>query len=126
MDLTGFSDKQRQALLDLLIFGMYLDGNLSSIEDLRISDLLDSMKFESEDARRRFADASYTRARQRSNSPEAIRAFVAEIAKNFPAPDLRRRTFNLLESLLASDKKVVERERELLTAVKKEFKLGPR
>jgi uncharacterized tellurite resistance protein B-like protein len=123
MDFAGYNDEQKQALLDLLLYGMYLDGNLSSIEDRRISELLDSMTFPSEDARLRFLDAAYTRTRQRSNSPEGIRSFVNEVGKHFSTPDLRRRSFNLLESLLSSDDNVIEKERALLAAVREEFKL---
>ena len=28
MNLTGFNDQQKQTLLDLLVIGMYADGNL--------------------------------------------------------------------------------------------------
>jgi uncharacterized tellurite resistance protein B-like protein len=125
MDFAGYADDQKQALLDLLLFGMYLDGNLSAIEDRRIGELLDTMTFSSPDARDRFLDAAYTRTRQRSNSPEGIRSFAAETARNIPTPDLRRRTVNLLESMLSSDNSVVEPERRLLAVVREEFGLRP-
>jgi hypothetical protein len=125
MDFTGYTAHQKEALLDLLLFGMYLDGNLSSIEDRRIGELLDAIEFPSDSARQYFLDSAYTRTRQRSNSPDGIRSFVAEIAKKFPEPDLRRRTFNLLESLLSSDNSVIEEERRLLAVVREEFKLRP-
>jgi hypothetical protein len=123
MDFEGYTDTQKQALLDLLLFGMYLDGNLSSIEDRRIDELLATMTFPSDDARHRFLDAAYTRTRQRSNSPESVRSFVAETAGHFSTPDLRRRSFNLLESMMASDDSVIEPERRLLAIVREEFKL---
>jgi len=125
MDLAGFSEQQRKALLDLLVLGMYSDGNLAAIEDTRIGEVLDALSFSSEDERKRFADASFTRVRQRSGSPEAVRSFVTEIAGNFSTPDLRRRTFNMLQSLLTSDNSVVDRERQLLSFVREEFKLRP-
>ena len=123
MDFAGYNDQQKQALLDLLLYGMYLDGNLSSIEDRRIDELLTSMTFASEDAKQRFLDAAYTRTRQRSTSSEGIRSFVQEMSKQFSTPDLRRRSFNLLEWMLSSDDNVIEKERSLLTIVPEEFKL---
>lgn len=123
MDFAGYNDQQKQALLDLLLYSMYLDGNLSSIEDRRIGELLNSMTFASEDAKQRFLDAAYTRTRQRSNSPEGIRSFIQEMAKQFDSPDLRRRSFNLLEWMLSSDDNVIEKERSFLAVVREEFKL---
>ncbi len=125
MDFSGYTEQQKQALLDLLLYSMYLDGNLSAIEDRRIGELLASMEFPSEDARQRFLDAAYTRTRQRSSSAEGIRSFVTEVAKHFSTPDLRRRTFNLLESMVSSDNSVVDKERTLLAVVREEFKLRP-
>ncbi|HLP76110.1 MAG TPA: TerB family tellurite resistance protein [Candidatus Paceibacterota bacterium] len=123
MDFSGYNGHQKEALLELLLFGMYLDGNLSAIEDRRIGELLDTMEFPSDDARQRFLDAAYTRTRQRSGSAEGIRSFVTDVARHFTTPDLRRRTFNLLEGMVVSDKNVVEKERALLAVLREEFKL---
>ncbi len=123
MDFDGFSNEQKQALVDLLIFGMYLDGNLTAVEDRRIVQLLEAMDFASDDARTRFLDAAYTRTRQRGNSPEAIRGFVNQLAGVFDSADVRRRTFNLVSSILASDNEIVERERVLLNVLREEFRL---
>ena len=62
MNLTGFSQDQMQALLDLLIIGMYVDHNLASSEDSRIEQLLDAFKFSSDYERDNFSDAAFTRA----------------------------------------------------------------
>ena len=123
MNLTKFTDQQKQALLDLLVVGMYADGNLASVEDDRIEGLLDTIKFSSDGARDRFMNASITRVRNHAGSPESARAFVAEIAKSFPTPDVRRQACDVLDDLLSSDNQVAEKERQLLTIVKEEFKL---
>ncbi|MBC8096380.1 MAG: TerB family tellurite resistance protein [Akkermansiaceae bacterium] len=125
MDFSGYTKSQKEALVDLLLYGMYLDGNLSAIEDRRIGELLATMEFPSEDAQQRFLDAAYTRTRQRSVTEEGIRSFVTEVARNFSTPDLRRRTFNLLESMVSSDNNVIDKERTLLALVREEFKLRP-
>ncbi|HYG22379.1 MAG TPA: hypothetical protein VEH04_06315 [Verrucomicrobiae bacterium] len=123
MDFAGYTDEQKAVLLDLLLFGMYLDGNLSAVEDRRIGQLLDTMNFSSPDARNRFVDAAYTRTRQRSSAPEAVRAYVAEVAGKITDADLRRRTFNLLVSMISSDNNVAAPERAVLGIVREEFKL---
>lgn len=125
MDFAGYTESQKQTLLELLLYGMYLDGNLSAIEDRKIGELLDTMDFRSDDARRRFLDAAYTRTRQRSSTPEGIQAIVRGLSEAYPEPDLRRRTFNLLAGMLASDSNIAEKERALLTALREEFKMRP-
>jgi len=125
MDFAGYTESQKQKLVELLLYGMYLDGNLSAIEDRKIGELLDTMNFASEAARNRFLDSAYTRTRQRSSSDQGIRAMVEGMSEIFPEPDLRRRTFNLLNFMLASDNDVIQRERALLTALREEFKMRP-
>ena len=123
MNLTGFTDQQKQTLLDLLTIGMYADGNLADAEDAKIEAVLDTIKFPSEFERDRFIDASFTRARQHLGSPQSTRDFVADIAKHFPTPDIRRKACDDLEELLSSDNKIVDKENQLLAIVKEEFKL---
>jgi len=123
MNLTGFTDQQKQTLLDLLVIGMYADGNLADAEEIKIEGVLDTIKFSSESERDRFIDASYTRARQHLGSPQITRDFVADIAKHFPTPDIRQKAYNDLEELIGSDSKVADKESALLAIVREEFKL---
>ena len=122
MNLTGFTDQQKQTLLDLLTIGMYVDGNLASVEDSKIEGVLNTIKFESETERNRFIDGSFTRARQHLDSPQAMRDFVTDIAKHFPTPDIRRKAYSNLEELLSSDNKIDAKENKLLVIVREEFK----
>jgi len=123
MNLTGFNDEQKQTLLDLLVIGMYADGNLADAEDAKIKGVLDAIKFSSESLRDQFIDVTFTRARQHLGSPQATRDFVADIARHFPTPDIRQKAYDDLEELLSSDSKVVEKESQLLAIVKEQFKL---
>jgi hypothetical protein len=123
MNLTGFNDQQKQTLLDLLVIGMYADGDLADAEDVKIEGVLDTINFPSDSARDRFMDASFTRARQHLGSPQVTREFVAGIASHFPTRDIRQKAYDDLEELLSSDHKVVEKEGQLLAIVKEEFKL---
>lgn len=123
MNLTEFTDQQKQALVDLLTLGMYADGNLDLIEDEKAQRILDSIQFPSDGERQRFIDASFTRARKNGPAPEAIRSYVAEIAKSFPTPALRRQAYAALEDSLSSDNQLARQESELLSIVTEEFKL---
>jgi uncharacterized tellurite resistance protein B-like protein len=123
MNLIGFNDEQKQTLLDLLIIGMYADGNLADAEDAKIEGVLNAIEFSSESVRDQFIDASFTRARQHLGSPQSTREFVADIARHFPTPEIRQKVYADLEELLSSDNKVVDKESQLLTIVKEEFQL---
>jgi hypothetical protein len=123
VNLTGFNDQQKQTLLDLLVIGMYVDGNLADAEDAKIEGVLNSIQFPSESARDQFIDASFTRARQHIDSPGATREFVAEIAKHFPTPDIRRKAYSDLEELVSTSHQAGDKESRLLAIVREEFNL---
>ncbi len=123
MDLTGFSREQIQALLDLLIVGMYADGNLTSAEDARIEKMLDALQFPSDYDREQFSDAAFTRARGQTGSPARIRAYVQQLASHFTTPGIRRQAFDILEDLITSDGGVTAEENQLLAATRDVFQL---
>ena len=123
MNLTNFNDQQKQALLDLLVMGMYADSNLAGVEERKIEGVLATIKFSSESDRKKFIDTSVTRVREHLGSAKSAHGFVADIAKHFPTPDLRWKAYADLKELLASDQKVVDKENQFLGIVKDEFKL---
>ena len=122
MNLTEFTDQQKQFVVDLLVLGMYADGNLDLIEDEKARRVLDSIHF-SDSARQYFLDASFARARKHGVSAKTTRGYVAEIAKAFRTPAMRRQVYTTLEDSLTSDRKMADKECELLLIVSEEFKL---
>ena len=123
MNLTEFTDQQKQSVVDLLVLGMYADGNLDLIEDEKARRVLDSIQFKSDSARQYFLDASFARARKHGVSLKTTRSYMSEIAKAFPTPALRRQVYTALEDSLTSDRQMAEKECELLLIVSEEFKL---
>ena len=123
MKLADFTNEQKQALLDLLILGMYADRNLASAEDACVQNLLASFQFPSDFQRDNFSDAAFTRTSRHTSSPDAVRAYVADLAKRFPTPEIRRTVYDRLNSLLTSDGRVTTEESQLLTAIRAAFSL---
>ena len=123
MNITGFTQEQKQALLDLLIIGMYADHNLASAEDARIDELLATFQFPSDYERQRFSDAAFTRVSRESASPGAIRASVKELAGHFPTREVRRRAYDVLDGLITSDDRVTSEESQLLSVTRELFEL---
>jgi uncharacterized tellurite resistance protein B-like protein len=123
MNLTEFTDQQKQSLVDMLVLGMYADGHLDLIEDEIARQVLDSIQFSSDSARQYFLDASFARARKQGASAKTARSYVSEIAKSFPTPAMRREVRDALEESLTSDHNLADKEKELLAVVSEEFKL---
>jgi len=111
------------ALVDLLVLGMYADGNLDLIEDQKARSVLETIQFTSDGDRQRFFNASFVRARKHNASAEAARGYLAEIAKSFPTPALRRQAYNSLEDSLSSDRDLADNECKLLIVVSEVFGL---
>ncbi len=123
MNITGFTNPQRQAFLDLLVLAMYADGRLCSAEDQRVEQLLTGMGFEPGYDHQREFDASVTRVRRHSQPTAAACAHAAELARSFTTQDQRRTVYDLLNDLIGSDHQVSADESRLLTAVKEVFQL---
>jgi len=123
MDFDEFNDLQKKALFDLLVLGMYADGNLDLIEDEKARRVLDSIKFSADGDRQRFMDDSFTRARKHGADQEASLRYVASIAKHFPSLEIRRKAYSALEDCLSSDNRLADTECKLLIIVSEEFKL---
>lgn len=123
MDFTQFNDEQKKSLFDLLVLGMYADGNLDLIEDEKARRVLETVKFASDSERQYFIDASFARARKHGASVESTRRYIASAAKYFPTLEIRRSVYNVLEDSLSSDNKIADQECKLLVVVSEEFKL---
>jgi hypothetical protein len=123
MNVTGFTPEQKQALLDLLVIGMYADHNLAAAEDERVKQLLDTFQFSSDYERNNFSDAAFTRASRQSGSPDAIRAYVGQVASHFMTREIRQKAYDLLDELLTSDGRVTSEDSKLLSATREVFHL---
>jgi uncharacterized tellurite resistance protein B-like protein len=120
---TTLTNAQKQALVDLLVLGMYADHRLASAEDDYLQRLLDTFQFSSDYERQGFVDAAFTRASRRSQSPEAIRSYVAQLAANFLSTQEGQIVYDTLEELVTSDGGPTAEERQMLSAVKQAFEL---
>jgi uncharacterized tellurite resistance protein B-like protein len=123
MIITDFSATQRQALLDLLVLAMYVDGHLTLAEDARLKRLLTAMGCETDYDRNRLADAAVTRVRQHSLTAQAAREHALELSRHFIITEHRRQVCDWLDDLLASDGRVDPQEGQFISVIKELFKL---
>jgi len=117
MDLKSLNEAQREALLDLLILGMYSDGHLAAAEDTQLRQLLGKMGLDSEYDRDRALDASATRVRKIATTSEAARGHADSLVQVFAARDQRRLVYDALNEFLASDEQITAPERNFAAMV---------
>ncbi len=123
IEVQAFTAAQNEALLDLLVLAMYLDGNLAKVEEARVQQLLTAMGFATEYDRNREFDASVTRVRRQSQTPEAVKACGERLAANFSDAGQRQRIYDFLRELTALDGNVSKQESVFLLGIKEAFKL---
>lgn len=123
MNLSAFSDIQRQALLDLTMLAMYADGNLAAVEDERIGELLATYGCVSDYERTKQYDASIARVRRHSVSTDAGRAYATLLARQFTTTEQRRQVLEVLDDLLVSDRTVTAQECGFLAAVREALEM---
>jgi len=118
---NDFSQPERQALMDLLVVGMYADGHLATSEDDRIKKYLGTIGFNSDYDQGQFVDASITRASRHAQNEEERRGYIRSLVPVFKSDGTRREAFGILGSLLASDGKFSESESQFLATVRELF-----
>jgi uncharacterized tellurite resistance protein B-like protein len=121
MHLTKISANQRNALLDMLVVGMYSDAHLARAEDARIERILGAMGFNAKFERDREFDAAVTRVRQHSDPVAANRAVSAQVAQCFSSNSDRNDVIKALTELIGSDSRVSVEETRFLETVKAAF-----
>lgn len=123
MDISNFSEPQREAFLDLLVLGMYSDNKLTLAEDASVQSVLDSFQCESDYERNKYLDAATARVRDKAGTEDSARAYAVDLARKFKSPEHKRTVYDILERVLASDSEVSAKESGLLSAVKGVFKI---
>ena len=121
MDISGFSEPQREAFLDLLVLGMYSDHKLTLAEDASVQSVLDGFRCESDYERNKYLDAATARVREKARTEDSARAYAVGLALKFKSPEHQRTVYETLERVLASDNEVSARESGLLSVVKEAF-----
>ena len=124
MNITGFSQQEKEALVDLLILGMYSDGHLASAENVRIKKLTSELGLPTDYERQLFLDAAFNRARQRQTGAGSAREGISELAPLFASESHRKEACQALEELLGSDHQVTESEQNFLNSVRTVFNAG--
>jgi hypothetical protein len=112
---------QTNAILDLLVLGMYADGHLAMAEDERLHDFLNRQGIETEDERRRNIGEAVTRMEHHVGNVATRRQQLAELATRLDAPAARSLALSTLERLLCVDEQYPPGEEHFWDEVRKAF-----
>lgn len=112
---------QSNAILDLLVLGMYADGHLAMVEDERLHDFLKRQGIATEDERRQNIGEAVTRVEHTTGDDTARRRQLAELAARLDAPAARSLALSTLERLLCVDEKYPPGEEHFWSEVRRAF-----
>ena len=114
MNVKTFSKAEKEALLDLLLAGMYSDAHVASEEDARIKKLLEEFHFDNDYRQELVLNAALTRVRQRAAQPDGLRTQLNTLVEAFSNPAHRQQACEALEELLGSDQQITQSEQNFL------------
>ena len=97
----GWSQPQREALVDLLSLAMYADNHLSVSEQQAIDAHIEKMYWNSNLSVDAFSNASITRARNAHNNKELKNDYLQDIGEKLG--DAKSNAYEICRSVLASD-----------------------
>jgi hypothetical protein len=121
IDLTDFPASQQRALFDLLVLAMYADGNLTTVEDEQLQQLLTAFGHTEEFDRQREFDAAVTRMRPFVQSIQQAKEQAALLAESFITPSQQKEVYAAVQQIMASDKHVSAWEGALLSELARKF-----
>jgi hypothetical protein len=126
MKLTELDAAQRDALLTLLVAGMYADAHLAEIEDKRLHNLLEECGLADDASRQPLIAAAGSRVGRATTDAGARSGLLTELAQPLKDTPAAPTALARLEELLVADGKYGNREEQFLAATAAALKLPSR
>lgn len=101
---------QREAVFDLLLLGMYADGNLKLAENAQVFSLTEQLGWESYQDRSEYSETATSRVRAANDTDAATSVFLTKLSAQLGDDDVKKLALGLLAQLLESDKQTLESE----------------
>ena len=113
----------REALVDLLVWTMFVDRHLSLAEHEKLDELTDGLTWTATIGLPEFFGESVARAREAIESAESGTAYLATITDRLGERETRRQAIVASEQMMGADGKLTPEEVAHLLAVSKAFGL---
>ena len=106
----NLSQPQREAIFDLLLLGMYADGNLKLAENEQVFSLTERLGWESYQDRSEYSETATARVRTAIETDASLSVFLTKLSAQLGDDDVKIFALGLLVKLLDSDKQTLESE----------------
>lgn len=105
---------QREALIDLVVCTMYIDGTIRYEENEQLDEVVARLDLDAEAPLTLYLYKAIARLRDFWHDTEQIDALLAEHAARLDSPALRQTAFALCEAVAQSDDELAEEEGDFL------------
>ncbi len=109
----GLYQKQREALVDLLVMSLYADNLIRTEEEEKLREKLATLRWQSSKPLDYYLNEAITRVRDVRSSPEALDGFIAYASERLETKYAREKAWNWLQQLFFGDRQLSERENQL-------------
>jgi len=116
--LPRLSQKEREAIIDLLHLCLYVDSHITLKEAEFIADTVERIGWDTQSSFSSYEVKSIAAARATNDSPAAKAEFLSEAAERLPSNASRTLALDLCKQLLAADGSIVENETVLLDDIR--------
>jgi hypothetical protein len=99
------TQKQREAVVDLLLLGMFADGSLKASQDQKLLSVISQIGWQSYQTLDLYLQSAIAKARDASETEEGTRFRLRKIGESLETQELRQRALDYLADFLALDGK---------------------
>jgi len=99
------NQKQREALVDLLLLGMFADGSLKVSDDRKLLSVIEEIGWESYQTPDLYFQSAIAKARDAADSEHGTVARLKKINEGLASDDIRQLALDRLEQFLSMDGK---------------------
>ena len=112
------TQKQREALVDLLLLGMFADGSLKVSEDQKLLSVIGEVGWQSYQTPDLYLQSAIAKAREASDTEDATRRRLEKISENLATAETRQQALTYLTQFLGVDGAVDAAESQFLELAK--------
>lgn len=120
LSLDGFNQEQREAMLDLIILGMYADNHLAFSENEVLKDFSQSFNWNSSESINYYMNRIIGHFRQIRDDPEAVNETIELIATKLS--NQSEQALKILEDMIDADGETVDQESKFYQKVEEALK----
>ena len=120
-DETGMQQREREAMVDLLIWMMYVDKVLTLPENDKIDRWAEELTWKSSTPVGQYISASTSRVRDALGDRDKAAALLEDIHRRLENEEMRREAYEACCDLAQADGQVADEEAQFLSLLKREF-----